>query len=231
MESQRGALSGEQNEQHPLHRALVEALEPLCTADKRDRILALAALAQGDELPVDVFAFSDYVRGPLARAIAEVLGGAAAQTVVGFLAPILVTASSGASRQPRRSQPKQRSAPLVLVVDSDDGTRAQIEATLQHEGMATVPCVDAMTAIAQCGNELPDVVVTALDMPGVNGAQLAAMLHRSYRNSAPPIVVVTNDPGRTRHAKGVTTTVLAPVLPDELVVAVGYCLQMAGSGR
>jgi CheY-like chemotaxis protein len=79
-----------------------------------------------------------------------------------------------------------------MVVDDDPDTRSLIRLILETDGHAVVEAVHGGHALEIIGpNLLPDVVVTDLVMPVLNGAELIGRLQSEPRTSVIRIVVVS----------------------------------------
>lgn len=177
---------------HPLHQTLIEALEPLCNEGARKRIFSLAAKEnEVDDIPTDVFEFSEYVRGPLAHATARVLGDDIADELKQHLAPILMTASSGCHHTPRPVEAK--TIKVALVVQRDNAVRGFVVSVLSELGFAPLTCDDAMQANAVIAKERPTLLCVESDLPGISASQLAAMVRRAYGEQAPAFVMVPTE--------------------------------------
>ena len=112
------------------------------------------------------------------------------------------------------------SSQLLLVVDDEPHARDIYELTLTSAGFDVVTAVDGRDALARVEDRLPDLAVTDLHMPNVDGDELARRLRS--RHPGLPVVLVTSDPAA---AAGLDSSlfhaVLAkPVDPDALVAAV-----------
>jgi DNA-binding NtrC family response regulator len=77
----------------------------------------------------------------------------------------------------------------ILVVDDDDVARRALEKLLRAEGFATVAAADGEAALAEAKRALPDVVLTDLQMPGMDGVELCKHLHEIDHDL--PVIVVT----------------------------------------
>jgi two-component system nitrogen regulation response regulator GlnG len=79
--------------------------------------------------------------------------------------------------------------PRVWVVDDDASVRWVLDKALQAEGMAT-RCFEAPDDLLQAlGAERPDVLITDVRMPGMNGVELMEQLvHRGHQF---PVIVMT----------------------------------------
>ncbi len=122
-----------------------------------------------------------------------------------------------------RSKPKVR----VLVVDDEEGARAGLEKLLRFEGYEVDAAADGSSALQCARDRPPDVVVTDLKMPGMDGLELMARL-RARCADLPVIVVtafgeVTAAVGAMR--KGAEHYLVKPVDFDELQVALDRAVE------
>ena len=78
----------------------------------------------------------------------------------------------------------------VLIVD-DSATDRRLAGGLleQIEGLAIEYAVDGSDALAKMNFKAPDIVVTDLDMPSINGLKLVELSHQSY--PAIPVILMT----------------------------------------
>jgi CheY-like chemotaxis protein len=87
--------------------------------------------------------------------------------------------------------PRRLSGVYVLVVDDNWDARELHKTFLEHFG-AVVKAVDsAVAAIDSIQTAIPDVIITDLAMPGVDGAWLLKELRKTPRAFATPVVAVT----------------------------------------
>ena len=81
---------------------------------------------------------------------------------------------------------------MVLVVDDDMETRSLLRLILETEGYAVVEASHGEEALGFIGpNSLPDIIVTDLVMPVLNGVELIERLRSEPRTATIPIVVVS----------------------------------------
>jgi CheY-like chemotaxis protein len=79
-----------------------------------------------------------------------------------------------------------------MVVDDDPATRSLIRSILEVDGHAVIEAMHGGHALEIIGPDLlPDLVVTDLMMPVLNGAELIGRLQSGPRTSVIPIVVVS----------------------------------------
>src|SRR5262245_26425927 len=77
----------------------------------------------------------------------------------------------------------------VLVVDDEPNARSGLEKLLRQEGYAVDVAPDGPSAITIAAEHPPDVVLTDLKMPHMDGLELLQKLRETYRDL--PIIVVT----------------------------------------
>jgi DNA-binding NtrC family response regulator len=76
-----------------------------------------------------------------------------------------MTMMGSASQTPARSSPRGR----ILVVDDEANARAALSEILREEGYATETAADGFKALGKLEEFAPDVVLTDLKMPGLDG--------------------------------------------------------------
>jgi two-component system, sensor histidine kinase len=120
------------------------------------------------------------------------------------------------------------SRPMVLLMEDDDDARAIYRDMLIFAGFNVVAAADGLEGLRYAEARPPDIVVTDLHMPGMNGVEVARTLRADRR--CPPIIAVTADSlgpnpgGQWADARQLFAEVLVkPVSPGQLVRTVqGY---------
>lgn len=77
----------------------------------------------------------------------------------------------------------------VLVVDDDLDIALFVRAVLQRAGLTVSTCIDPREALAVAGREVFDVVVTDIEMPGMNGLEFLDRLRQAQPDL--PVAVMT----------------------------------------
>ncbi len=90
------------------------------------------------------------------------------------------------------SEPRSYPAPRALVVDDDPEGRAVLRHALEMEGWQVVEARDGREALERESAVRPDVVITDLEMPGMDGVELASRLRE--RREDLPLLAVTRRP-------------------------------------
>ena len=84
---------------------------------------------------------------------------------------------------------------LVLIVDDDPAMRALCSVSLQREGLVLVEASDGRTALDHARSECPDLVVTDVMMPGLDGFELAEALRGDERTRHVPLIFLSGEIG------------------------------------
>lgn len=110
--------------------------------------------------------------------------------------------------------------PRVLVVDDSADMRHLIADILTPHGYEVVGASSAPRALARMGEQVPDLVIIDLLMPGMSGFTLRALMLRRQELARVPVVVLSaywDRPGETLEAEEVLTK---PLNIDRLVETV-----------
>ena len=81
--------------------------------------------------------------------------------------------------------------PLVMIVDDSQAHRAALLRLLECEGYQTVPAEDGRDALAQLHQLHPDLIVTDLNMPGIDGLELLEALQQNPDHRNIPVIMLT----------------------------------------
>ncbi|MEY2116179.1 hybrid sensor histidine kinase/response regulator [Rhodanobacter sp. FW106-PBR-R2A-1-13] len=120
-------------------------------------------------------------------------------------------------------RPSGRSYRLLLVED-DTIVAAVIRGLLEREGHAVVHVVNGLAALAELAHAQFDAVLLDLDLPGVDGFQIARLIRqREHAGLRLPIVAVTARQGSEDEAKaraaGMDGFLRKPLSGEQLVAA------------
>ncbi len=77
----------------------------------------------------------------------------------------------------------------VWIVDDDDSVRWVLEKAMQRDGMYARGFADPLTALDELALERPDVLITDIRMPGMDGLEFSQ--HIAEMNIDLPIIVIT----------------------------------------
>ncbi|MBK7355887.1 MAG: response regulator [Propionivibrio sp.] len=90
-------------------------------------------------------------------------------------------------------KPKTPEQTLVLVADDSKVVRIKTGRLLAAHNYQVQMAEDGLDAARQIENALPDLLMTDVDMPGMNGLQLTRQLRGNPRTARIPIIMITSD--------------------------------------
>jgi DNA-binding NarL/FixJ family response regulator len=112
----------------------------------------------------------------------------------------------------------------LLVVDDEPNLLRAVAACLCAEGFDVVTARSGAEALVRVAESVPDLVVSDIRMPGMDGYQLARQLRSSPRTALTPVVFLTAKDETADRIEGFRTGVDAyltkPFEPDELVAVI-----------
>jgi len=82
----------------------------------------------------------------------------------------------------------------ILVIDDDDGLRNSISMVLKSLGHEVALAANVVDGLARTDDERFDVVMTDMNMPGLDGLEAV----KALRNVTPPLAIVAMSGGSTR---------------------------------
>jgi len=108
----------------------------------------------------------------------------------------------------------------ILVVDDSVTMRALVRSALEDDQHQVVEAADAQAALTALDAAPADVVITDVNMPGMDGLALVRILRSRPRERFVPILVLTTEAGepmkqRGREA-GATGWIVKPFHPEGL---------------
>lgn len=81
---------------------------------------------------------------------------------------------------------------LVLVVDDSLSNRKALSITAQQLGYKTITAIDGQDALDQIKQNMPDLILSDLEMPRVNGLELAQAIRSDEMFAHIPFVMITS---------------------------------------
>jgi DNA-binding NarL/FixJ family response regulator len=116
----------------------------------------------------------------------------------------------------------------LLVVDDDPGLLMAVSETLRSEGYDVITARRGAEALVRVAESLPDLIISDIRMPEMNGYQLVRNLRSAPHTRLIPIVFLTaKDETADRIAgfrTGVDAYITKPFEPDELTAVVAGIL-------
>ena len=114
------------------------------------------------------------------------------------------------------SRPGNASPRRVLVVDDSIFNQAMIERLLRQSGFEVLTASDGAEGAVKALGELPDAVVTDLEMPVMNGYQLARLLKSDPVTRTIPVLILTSHGDASSRFWGLETGADAFIVKDDL---------------
>jgi CheY-like chemotaxis protein len=99
----------------------------------------------------------------------------------------------GADRARDAARGGDGAAGRVLIADDDAAVRLLCAINLTAEGLHVLEAEDGLDALEQARRERPDLVLTDVRMPGLDGFQLAEGLRRDERTRRIPLIFLSGE--------------------------------------
>ena len=123
----------------------------------------------------------------------------------------------------------------VIVVDDDARYREQAADPFRKRGDTVLALSDGLEALAACLKEPPDVVLSDVQMPRMDGWQLLRLLRARPSLASVPVVFLTSLGGESErllgYQLGVDAYLPKPYDPDELLVRVHQIVRRAQNSK
>ena len=81
---------------------------------------------------------------------------------------------------------------LVLIVDDNDRNLRLARDVLRHAGLRTLEAGTAAAALELAAEESPDIILMAIRLPDLDGAEALRRLKQDARTAAIPVVALTS---------------------------------------
>jgi chemosensory pili system protein ChpA (sensor histidine kinase/response regulator) len=117
----------------------------------------------------------------------------------------LVRAEWRARIQPPAPVPKERGDRRIfaMVVDDSITVRRVTQRLLERNGMRVITARDGMDAVALLQDNVPDVILLDIEMPRMDGYEVAAHVRNDPRLRDVPIIMVTSRVGEKHRARAI----------------------------
>ena len=133
--------------------------------------------------------------------------------------------------------PLSPAAITVLVVDDSKVVRIKTSRLLEKHHYKVRLADDGLTALQALAEEWPDLVITDVEMPGLDGFGLTQQLRQQPRGQAMPVIMITssNERHRDEAARAGVSVLLGKPYPEaqllaEVEKALGRVAQAAPAG-
>ena len=122
----------------------------------------------------------------------------------------------------------------VLLVEDHAPLREQVAAALRAAGCRVSEAADGRLALQQAVDELPDVLVLDLGLPGLDGLQVCRRLRAQAARHVPVLMLTARDalPDKLQGFEaGADDYLVKPFAPEELLARVRALAQRPAAGR
>ena len=79
----------------------------------------------------------------------------------------------------------------ILVVDDSDDTREMMSKLLEMESFTVITAEDGRAGLRVAAAELPDLIITDINMPNLNGLEMIKQLREKREFESVPIMAIT----------------------------------------
>ncbi len=121
----------------------------------------------------------------------------------------------------------QKTKARILIVDDEEGTRSGLAGLLRGDGYLVDTAEDGVAALERVNEAPPDVVVTDLQMPRMDGMEL--LQHLRELDRALPVIVATSvqdlNSGVSAMRAGAEDYLTKPIDFDALTVVIERALE------
>lgn len=118
--------------------------------------------------------------------------------------------------------------PVVMVVDDSLTMRKVLGRLLEREGYQVVVAKDGMDALQKLQETLPDIMLTDIEMPRMDGFELARNVRDDSRTANMPVIIISSRTAEKHrnlaHEIGVDAFLGKPVQDDELIAQISALL-------
>lgn len=119
----------------------------------------------------------------------------------------------------------------ILVVDDSDDTREMMAKLLELESFTVITAEDGGAGIYRARSERPDLIITDINMPNINGIEMIKFLRKEDDFSRVPIMAITaygSSVAAEAIEAGADHAATKPVEFDSLIEEIKRLLRRAG---
>jgi len=120
----------------------------------------------------------------------------------------------------------------ILVIEDDSSLRDTLRIHLSSAGYSVRVAADATEAIRAILDSIPDLIMSDVSLPYMDGFELLDVLRRDESTRSVPVILLTGLVDDDSYVKGIklgaTAYLTKPVLRDELLKAISAALRTAG---
>ena len=112
----------------------------------------------------------------------------------------------------------------IVVMEDDAGTRLLISSVLKKDGHEVLAAEDGLQGLALVRGQGPDLVISDVQMPGLNGFDVVTAIRKDPQVAATPVILLTSLQERAHMRIGMNSGaddyITKPFQPRELREAV-----------
>jgi len=94
---------------------------------------------------------------------------------------------------------------LIIVMEDDASTRTLVASVLRKDGHDVLTAEDGAAGLALAAPQRPDLIISDVQMPRLNGFQMLAALRSDPANASVPVILLTSLQERAHMRIGMTT--------------------------
>lgn len=118
----------------------------------------------------------------------------------------------------------------MLLVEDDRDTREMYSVYLSYSGLRVTEAPSGRRALERVREQTPDVVVTDIAMPGMDGLELSRRLRADPPTRDVPIIAVSGNPTPLAREAGCDVMLEKPCTPDRLLHVIEDVLDKPRTG-
>lgn len=132
----------------------------------------------------------------------------------------------------RTNLPEEQQAvkrpPLVMVVDDSVTVRKVTTRLLERQGMQVITARDGLDAVTQLEEKVPDIMLLDIEMPRMDGFEVATRVRHEERTKHLPIIMITSRSGEKHRERalsiGVNEYMSKPFMDAKLIKSISDLL-------
>jgi PleD family two-component response regulator len=134
----------------------------------------------------------------------------------------LAAAAAALAPPPVATRPLQPAETIVMVVDDSKIVRVKTSRALAPQGYQLVLAESGEEAVAKMAAQLPHVIITDVEMPGMDGFELTRLVRSNPLSAHLPVIMITgaDDRQEAATAAGVTELLGKPYSEDRLIACI-----------
>jgi chemotaxis protein histidine kinase CheA/ActR/RegA family two-component response regulator len=191
-----------EDEKYPAHElSALTGMRPASSPERRNLVVVDSETGPIGVLVDAVLDANELVTRPTGRYLKRIPGVAGIGLLGnGSVIPLLDVAEL--ARSPRdhamraaaeaRSHAKELRRSRVLVVDDSMSVRRAVATLLEDQGYEIVQARDGLEAVKSMESARPDVLLTDLEMPNMNGLELTAHVRSRAELASLPVIMITS---------------------------------------